>query len=138
MVRLFPFEQTILRGIELGLPDEQRGKFSDQIAHINKVQRLLEWNEIEFYCKRWFKIQWPPAILFGNRSEFELGSGTLKASGATAKLEVWSVGGHIFSIESKTSLKAFRIATDAAFLLDSAAMTEDCMAAREEAVERPL
>ncbi len=85
MARLFPFEQTILRTVESVLPPEQRSKYSEQVAHINKVQRLLEWNEIEFYCKRWFKIRWPPDILFGNRSEFELGSGTLTASGGKCK-----------------------------------------------------
>jgi hypothetical protein len=121
MTRLFPFEQAILRGIGLALPDAQRHKFSEQLAHINKVQRLLEWNEIEFYCMRWFKVQWPPSILFEDLSEFELGSGTLQASSAVAELKVWSVGGHVFSIESKTPLKPFRTATDASFVLAAVA-----------------
>ena len=130
MARLLPFEQTILRTVEAVLPPEQRAKYSEQVAHINKVQRLLEWNEIEFYCKRWFKIQWPPDLLFGNRSEFELGSGTLTASGASARVKVWSVGGHVFSIESHKPLKAFCTAEDAAFVLDTPFVAENAFASR--------
>ncbi|MFG6417072.1 hypothetical protein ACG02S_24560 [Roseateles sp. DC23W] len=59
MASLLPFEQAILRGIEVGLPVELRIKYSEQLAHINKVQRLLDWNEIEFYRMRWFKVRWP-------------------------------------------------------------------------------
>jgi len=116
--------------VESVLPPEQRVKYSEQVAHINKVQRLLEWNEIEFYCKRWFRIQWPPDIPFGNRSEFELGSGTLTASGASARVKVWSVGGHVFSLESHKSLKAYCIAEDAAFVLDASFVAESTLVAR--------
>ncbi len=121
MAGLLPFEQAVFRGIESSLSVAQRAKFVGQCAHINKVQRLLDWNEIEFYCMRWFKVQWPPEVLFENRTEFELGSGTLLASTAFAELKVWSVGGHIFSFESKTSLKPFRAAIDASFVLTTAA-----------------
>ena len=38
MARLLPFEQTILRTVEAVLPPEQRAKYSEQVAHINKVQ----------------------------------------------------------------------------------------------------
>lgn len=121
MAVLLPVEESILRGIESSLPMAQRVRFSEQCARINKVQRLLDWNEIEFYCMCWFKVQWPAEVLFDDRSEFELGSGTLQTTTACAELKVWSVRGHVFSIESKTPLKPFRTATDASFVLAAAA-----------------
>jgi hypothetical protein len=69
---------------------------------------------------RWFKVKWPSAALFQNREEFELGSGAIQANGITAQVKVWAVGGHVFSIESERSLKAFRTATDVSFSLVAA------------------
>jgi hypothetical protein len=121
MTKLLPFEHVILSTVGSSLLPEQRGQFGQQIAHINKVQRLLEWNEIEFYSMRWFKVRWPPAVLFQNHGEFELGSGTLQAQGLVARVKVWAVGGHVFSIESEVSLKPFRSAAHLSFLLADAA-----------------
>ncbi|WP_053551153.1 hypothetical protein [Desulfuromonas soudanensis] len=121
MAKLLPFEHAILSEVGSSLSPEQRGQFAAQVAHINKVQRLLEWNEIEFYCMRWFKVRWPTAILFQNHGEFMLGAGTLRAPDIFAPVKVWAVGGHIFSIESEAPLKAFRTATDVSFALADAA-----------------
>lgn len=115
MVKLLPFEQAVLGGIGSMLQGSQRDQFADQVSHINKVQRLLDWREIEFYCMHWFKVRWPSAILFQRREEFELGCGLLLAHGSTTHVKVWAVDGHVFSIESESSLKPFRTATDVSF-----------------------
>ncbi len=121
MAKLLPFEQTILNTVAAALPDGYCERFGEQVAQINKVQRLLEWNEIEFYCMRWFKVHWSPDVLFPQHEELELASGRLQTSDAAASIKVWAVGGHVFSIESDSSLKPFRAATDASFVLASAA-----------------
>lgn len=115
MVKLLSFEQAVLGGIGSTLQGSQRDQFADQVSHINKVQRLLDWREIEFYCMHLFKVRWPSTILFQRREEFELGCGVLFSHGSTAHVKVWAVGGHVFSIESESSLKPFRIATDLSF-----------------------
>ncbi len=102
------------------LSPEQRDQLAAQVTHINKVQRLLDWNEIEFYCMRWFKVRWPTAVLFENHCEFVLGSGTLRAPDIVAPVKVWAAGGHIFSIESEVPLKSFRTATGVSFVADAA------------------
>lgn len=121
MVKLLPFEQAILSGISATLQGSQRDLFAKQVSHINKVQRLLDWREIEFYCMRWFKVRWPSAILFQSHEEFKLGSGVLRIHGAAAQVKVWAVGGHVFSIESDIPLIPFRTATDVSFSLAAAA-----------------
>jgi hypothetical protein len=134
MGKLLPFENAILRTVGSSLPPEQRDLFAEQVTHINKVQRLLEWNEIEFYCVHWFKTRWPPAVLFLNHGEFELASGTLRAQGIVAPVKVWAVGGHVFSIESEISLKPFRTAANISFELASAAQP----VAPADRLRRPL
>ncbi len=121
MAKLLPFEQAILTTVAAALPDGYREQFAKQVLQINKVQRLLEWNEIEFYSMRWFKVHWRPDVLFPQHEELELASGRLQMAGAVASIKVRAVGGHVFSIESDSSLKPFRAATDASFVLASAA-----------------
>lgn len=120
MAKLLPFESAILSKVGSSLSLEQSAQFAAQVAHINKVQRLLEWNEIEFYCTRWLKVRWPTEILFQDHGEFLLGSGTLRAPGISAPVSVWAVGGHVFSIESEVPLKPFRDATGISFALEAA------------------
>jgi len=56
---LYPFESSILNGVGAALPESMSGAYTSQLRNINKVQRLLDWNEIEFYCMRFFKVRWP-------------------------------------------------------------------------------
>jgi hypothetical protein len=117
MVKLLPFERTILTSVAEALPGELKKLFGAQLTHINKVQRLLEWKEIEFYCMRWFKVRWPEAVLFQNTGEFVLGSGHISAGSYSAPITVWAVGGHLFSIESQASLRRFKSEQSVSFLL---------------------
>lgn len=115
MTQLLPFERLILEGVGAALPEAQRPRYVQQLAHINKVQRLLDWREIEFFCMRWFRVRWPEALLFENRAEFELGSGVLRAGSEELRIKVWAVGGHVFSIESEQALKPWAKARDLSF-----------------------
>ena len=130
---LLPFERRILTAVGASLDEPMRLLFDRQLQCINKVQRLLAWNEIEFYCMSWFKVRWPEAVLFQNKAEFVLGSGQLSADDETAQIHVWSVGGHVFSIESKTSLKPFRNVASVSFTLSPNAAQQ---AAAPDAIKR--
>lgn len=121
MSTLLPFERAILNAVGAALPSDTRALYEAQLGDINKVQRLLEWNEIEFYCMRWFKVRWPEQHLFPSKAEIALGSGVLSADELSVEITVWAVGGHVFSIESKHSLKPFKDLPHAAFALASSA-----------------
>ena len=56
--KFLPFEAKIFEAIARALPSGPSELMSKQLAVVNKVQRLLEWNEIEFYCMRWFRVRW--------------------------------------------------------------------------------
>lgn len=106
--RLLPFERLILARVGDALPAKLRQPLAEQIQLINKVQRLLDWREVEFYRMHWFRVNWPQSLLFDNREEFILGSGLLSAGALAAAVSVWAVGGHLFAIEADSPLKAFR------------------------------
>jgi hypothetical protein len=113
--KLLPFERAVLESVGASLSGEMRERFLAQLQHINKVQRLLEWNEVEFYCMRLFKVRWPENVLFHDRAEFVLASGQLQSGTVEASVAVWAVGGHVFSLESPRSLKPFGGVSDAVF-----------------------
>lgn len=117
MSALLPFETTILSVIGAALPVELRDKYLEQVQNINKIQRLLQWHTIEFYCMRWFKVRWPEATLFSDDSEFILGSGQLSAGNCSAPITVWATGGHVFSIESEQPLVQFKAHSQVQFSL---------------------
>mgnify|MGYP003577761447 CR=1 FL=1 len=71
--KLLPYEVAVLEAVGDSLPRALCGLLMKQLAVVNKVQRLLEWNEIELYCMRWFKVHWPEDVLFQRRDEQLLG-----------------------------------------------------------------
>lgn len=117
MTKLSAFETAVLTGVGAGLPVRRRKQFDSQVARINRVQRLLDWHEIEFYCMRWFRIAWPAEVLFDSRDEELLGSGVLRAERMETSIKVWAVGGHVFSIESEAPLRPFQSAPAISFTL---------------------
>lgn len=103
--KLLPFEKEILTAVHAHLPSNVARKFAAQIAAINKVQRLLEWHEIEFYSMRWFKAHWPPECLFSQRGETEMARVEAVFGSRSLDVSVWSVNGHLFSLEAKEGMK---------------------------------
>jgi len=106
--RFLGFETACLEAVHSALPSNAAELFAEQVQSINKIQRLLEWKEIEFYSMRWFKVAWPSSALFTDSDEFVLATLRLHADGVEYPVKVWSVGGHVFSIESDTPLKPLR------------------------------
>ena len=104
--KLLPYEVAILEAVGSSLPTALSELLSKQLAVVNKVQRLLEWTEIELYCMRWFKVRWPEEVLFPRRDEHSLGRVTCVFGAVEVPIEVWAVGGHVFSLESPIGLRS--------------------------------
>jgi hypothetical protein len=101
-----PVEQSILNAVALALPPDQQDKIQRQIASVNRVQRILDWTEINLYCARRGKVAWPIDALFKNEGEFELAKVSYSTGGATFETIVWCVGGHVFSLVTRPSIKS--------------------------------
>ncbi|HEY9253491.1 MAG TPA: hypothetical protein VIP30_03025 [Stenotrophomonas sp.] len=79
-----------------------------QVASINKVQRLPDGVEVNFYRMQGGKVRLDPAIAFPNQAE------ELLVAKVTPNLEpqrlvakVWAVNGYLFSIEYVGGSKYF-------------------------------
>jgi hypothetical protein len=91
------------------LDASNQGRLAGQISCINKVQRILDWRSVEFYRMRWFKVrQWPSESLFENKAEFVLGTVEVRCKELLIPITVWSVGGHVFTLEAPQPLKPLR------------------------------
>jgi hypothetical protein len=106
---LLPFERQVLGAIWeiLDTPDQVR--LAGQISSINKVQRILNWRSIEFYRMRWFKVApWPSEFQFENLEEFILGTVEIVQREHAIRIKVWSVGGHVFTLESSKPMRPLK------------------------------
>jgi hypothetical protein len=103
--KFLPFELAILEAVGQVLPAALAGQLARQVAAVNKVQRLLEWHEIELYCMRWFKVRWPEAVLFPRKDEHSLAQVECLFGSTLVPITVWAVAGHVFSLESPIGLK---------------------------------
>ena len=110
--RFLPVEQQVLTATWEMLNPKGRSLLLEQVRSINRIQRLLEWNEIEFYSMRWFRVRWPEEALFRERDEFELGTVLVRCGDLRAKITVWSVGGHVFQLQSPSPLRPLRAERD--------------------------
>ncbi len=110
--RFLPFEKAVLTAVHAALPDPAASLMAGQIGSINRIQRLLEWREIEFYCMRWFRVAWQEAVKFPARGEFELARVTLSAPHDRFRISVLAVGGIAFSLECEHPMRGLADAAD--------------------------
>ncbi|QHJ01039.1 hypothetical protein GT347_25465 [Xylophilus rhododendri] len=102
---LLPFEAKVLRATLDVLPPALTKRFDAQVSAINKVQRRLDWREIEFYCVSWFKVRWPQAELFDFRNEWRLATIDCTFAEHAVSVGVWAAGGHVFSLEAECPMR---------------------------------
>jgi hypothetical protein len=105
--RFTPFEESVLAEVERVLPTACREKFVRQRQAINRVQRLLDWTEISFYSMRHGAVNWDPSIMFRNQGELALAEIGFSIHGRDFCSTLWSVGGHIFSLVTRPSIKPY-------------------------------
>jgi hypothetical protein len=113
---LLPFERQLLMAVRDTLPFPLLDRFDAQVLVINRVQRLLDWREIEFYRMHWFRVKWPESLLFDFKGEVLLEVVNCAFGEQKVKVEVFSVGGHLFSLESKVAMKQIHTVTPFAVL----------------------
>ena len=124
--KLSALESLILQSTRDRLSSVVASLWDKQIATINKVQRLPEGVEVNFYRKKTGHPSFDSQIAFANDAE-ELLVATVKitvpeiSDQLTAR--VWSVRGFLFSIEYKGSVNYF---TEAAAMEEPPTFQVDC------------
>ena len=102
-----PVERIILDAVAESVPVEMQPKIRRQIESINLVQRILDWTEINLYCDHLGKVRWPAEAKFDNDGEFELAKASYSVAGRDFETTIWCVGGHIFSLITRPSIKPY-------------------------------
>ena len=100
--QLNAIEKEIVDAIACALPPDAGGILRNQVALINKVQRLDHDREVDFYHIHKGKPVFPDSALFPERAdEFELARVHVTdiATGRQADAVVSLVRGHLFCIE---------------------------------------
>lgn len=113
--RLNPIEARIIETTASALGGRAGDLLRSQVALINKVQRLDQDREVDFYHIEKGKPMFPEAVLFPNRAEeFELAKlhVTDMATGHQTKAVVSAVRGHLFCIEFSHPPRDLRGASD--------------------------
>ncbi|MBO9857260.1 hypothetical protein LN565_04130 [Xanthomonas euvesicatoria pv. euvesicatoria] len=93
-------ERLVLDSIAGRLPVSERELWSLQVSKINKVQRLPQGVEVNFYRISRGRPTFDDEIAFKNRTqELMVASLVIKACNQELAAKVWCVRGFIFSIE---------------------------------------
>jgi hypothetical protein len=108
-----PLETALLDAVQANLPGQTAELIRKQRASINHIQRILDWEEIDFYHLRFpRRVHWDPAILFPNMGEFKLATISYAANGTSLTTTLFCVQGHIFSLETQMGIKQHSFAQD--------------------------
>lgn len=113
--RLSDFEKLILNSVRLRLDAKTADIWDKQILAINKIQRLPQGSEINFYRMKHGKPSFDPELSFANNAkELKVAKIVIELANVSAKLTaiVWAVNGFLFSIEYKGNPDFFTEAAD--------------------------
>lgn len=113
--KLSDLERLMLDSVRASLDAKTAELWDRQIQAINKIQRLPEDSEINFYRMKNRKPSFDSLIAFTNKTEeLQVARLNIKLANVTEKLTaiVWSVNGFLFSIEYKGNRDLFEEAAD--------------------------
>jgi hypothetical protein len=108
--RLSNLEKLILDCVRARLDAGAANLWDKQVQAVNKVQRLPEGVEVDFYRMKGGRPSFDPELAFANKTEELLVAKVrIGVSNSPVKLaaSVWCVKGFLFSIEYEGSVKYF-------------------------------
>ena len=123
--RLSNLERRILNCVRSHLDGQLAGLWDKQVESINKVQRLPEGVEVNFYRMKGGRPTFESEMAFPNKTEeLQLAKLEMKLPNTPQKIvaRVWCVKGFLFSIEYEGSVSYFEEAAG----LDDQTLKIDC------------
>ena len=114
--RLSNLERLILDSVRACIDERNSVLWDKQVQAINKIQRLPDGVEVDFYRMKGGRPTFNPELAFPNKTEeLRLATLEIKLENAPQKLvaNVWCVKGFLFSIEYEGSCSYFEEAAGA-------------------------
>lgn len=108
--RLSDLEKLILTSVGLKINKQLRPLWDGQIQAINKIQRLPEGVEVNFYRMKGGRPIFDAKLAFPNKTEeLQIARVEIKLANAPQKLvaQVWCIKGFLFSIEYQGGINYF-------------------------------
>lgn len=102
-----PVEERLLAEFVKLLPAGAATTVKSQIASFNKVQRLLDWSEINFYHLRKGKPAWEEVDKCANKGELNVAEFHFILDGKGFRARFVFIGGHLFSLIIRPSIKRY-------------------------------
>ena len=102
---LTPVEVAILDSVTPLLSPKTGAIYRQQVSAINRVQRPLQWTEINFYRMVRRKPDWTGIAQFPRHDEFTLAASTYRFGNNKFKSRIICVAGHVFSLLTRPSIK---------------------------------
>src|SRR5687767_15064800 len=95
--RFTPLEKRLFVEVRQVLPAGAQALFDEQVAAINRVQRLPpSWSEIDLYRLKNGRPDWTGVSLFPCTDEFRLAQVSFRVAGRAYKAILSSIDGHVF------------------------------------------
>ena len=94
--RFSPLEERLFATVRSALPLRATPIFDAQVAAITYVQRLPRWTEIDYYRRRFGRVDWSGVPTFPRTAEFQLARVHFAAGGRRYRATLTCVAGHIF------------------------------------------
>ena len=131
-----PVEKAIFDSVSPLLSPHAKTIYDQQVAAINKVQRYLEWTEINFYRIVRGKSDWSDIAQFPRSEEFTLAKTTYHVDNTKFTTRIHCVAGHIFSFVPRPSVKRHCFGTPEQ--IQTQILTDPIGAAGEDLSDIPL
>ena len=94
--RFSPLEERLFATVRSALPLQATPMFDAQVAAITHVQRLPQWTEIDYYRRRFRRVDWSGVPTFPRTGEFQLSRVHFAVGGRRYRATLACVAGHIF------------------------------------------
>lgn len=123
--RLSDLEKRILDAVRARLDSRIVALWDKQVLSINKIQRLPEGVEVNFYRMKNGRPSFDPELAFPNKAEeLQLARVEIRLADTRYKLiaTIWCVQGFLFSIEYEGSVSYFEEAAG----MDSSTLQVNC------------
>ncbi len=104
--RYTPLEEQLIAAMRTALSEPARFIYDAQVAAISKVQRLVQWNEIDVYLKN-NRLRLP---LFTCKDEINIAEVRFSAKGQMYKATLGCIAGRVFDFQIHPSPKSIAFA----------------------------
>jgi hypothetical protein len=114
-IKYTPWEMGLLNCLVASLSDSAAFVISGQVRSFNKIQRIINDSEIDFYLMRKGVVDRSGLLRLSDHSEFTLAELVTQTHGLMIVTKVQMIDGYLFSLESDFPISKISFKSDLQF-----------------------